>query len=79
MTIALDLCGVFAQIGEIGDHDIDPPHVVLGEHDPRVDDQDAVVVLEQGHVLADFPQTTEGDDAECFSHMYLLSEAARDA
>ncbi len=46
----------------VGDNEIDAEHVVLGEHDARVDDEDIVLILDHGHVLADLAQAPEGQN-----------------
>jgi len=50
-----------AQVAEIRDDVVDPEHVVLGEHDPGVDDDDGVPRFEGHHVLADLSQSSERD------------------
>ena len=65
---AAHVAGPLPQIAEVGDHHVDAPHVVLGEHDPRIDDQDVAAMLEEHHVLADFPQAAEGDEAQGGCH-----------
>ena len=51
-----------AQIFEIGDDVIDPQHVIIGEHQPGIHDQDLAVVFVGHHVLADLAQAADGDD-----------------
>ncbi len=58
------IAGALAQIAEVRDHHVNTPHVVFGEHDPGVNDQDAVVLFEEQHIFADFPQTAEGNQPE---------------
>ena len=60
----LDPIGVLTEIGEIGEHEVDPGHVGLGEHDPAVDHQDAIVDLEAEAIAADFAQPAEEDDLD---------------
>ena len=64
-----------AQIGNIGDDQIDAEHVRLGKHQAAVDDDDVLAILEDGHVQADLPEPAEGDEPEtgivvlsCFFH-----------
>ena len=59
-----DLLPVLAQVGHVRDDEVDPEHLLVGEHEPAVDDDDVVAVLEDVHVLADLPDASEGDDAE---------------
>ena len=59
----LDVVGALAQVGEVGQHEVDPEHLGGREHQPGVDDDDPAVVLDDGHVLADLPQAPEREDA----------------
>ena len=47
------LVGALAQIGEIGENEIDARHVGIGEHDPAVEDDDPPVQLKAGAVATD--------------------------
>jgi hypothetical protein len=60
----LDVVRALAQVGEVGQDEVDPELVGRREHQPGVDDQDAAVVLDDHHVLADLAQAAEGQDAE---------------
>ena len=61
---ALDAIGVLAEIGEVGEDEVDARHVGLGEHDPAVDDEDAVVDLEAEAVPPDLAEPAEEDDLD---------------
>ena len=52
------------QIGKIGDDKIDPQHIILGEHQAGIDNHNVVVIFEYGHIFADFPQATQGDNPQ---------------
>ena len=52
----LDVVGALAQVGEVGQHEVDPEHLGGREHQPGVDEHDPAVVLDHGHVLADLAQ-----------------------
>jgi len=52
------------QVADVGDDEVDPGHVLAGEHKARVDDQDLVVPFQGPHVAADLAQPAEGDVAE---------------
>ena len=52
-----------AHVGEIVDHDVDAVHLVVGEHEAAVDDDQVVVGLDNGHVAADFAAAAKRDDA----------------
>ena len=58
-----NLVSFLKKVVEIGDDIVDPEHVILGEHDAGVDDQDVVSVLDRHHVLADLSQASERDDS----------------
>ncbi len=68
----LDPIGVVAQIGEVGEHQIDAGHVGIGEHDPAVEDDDASVDLDAGAVAADLAEAAEEDDANRFRQAVRL-------
>ena len=59
-----DLGAVLLEVGDIGHDEVDAEHLLVGEHEPAVDDDDVVAVLEHVHVLADLPHPAERDDAE---------------
>ena len=60
----LDLVELVADRVEVGEDQVDTGVVVLGEEDAAVDDQQAVVVLEDGHVATDLAEPAERDDPE---------------
>ena len=60
----VDPVGVLAQVGEVGQDQVDPGHVGVGEHDPAVEDQDPPVHLDAGAVAPDLAQAAEEDDAD---------------
>ena len=60
----LDLGAAFLEIGDVGDDEVDAEHLLVGEHQPAVDDDDVVAVFEDVHVLADLAHPAERDDAE---------------
>ena len=49
---------------EVREDQVDPGVVVLREQDATVDDEQAVVVLEDGHVAADLAEAAQGDDPQ---------------
>ena len=61
---ALDVVDAIAQVGEVGQHEVDPDHLGGREAQPDVDDDDPVLVLEDRHVLADLAQPAEGQDPQ---------------
>ena len=59
-----DLLAVLLEVGDIGDDEVDAEHLLVREHQPAVDHDDVVAVLEHVHVLADLAHSAERDDAE---------------
>jgi hypothetical protein len=59
-----DVGAVLLEVGDVGDDEVDAEHLLVGEHQAAVDDDDVVAVLEHVHVLADLPHPAERDDAE---------------
>jgi hypothetical protein len=60
----LDVLGAVAQVGEVGQDEVDAEHLGGREHQPGVDDDDAALVLDHGHVLADLAQSPERQHAQ---------------
>src|SRR3954451_4170757 len=59
-----DVLLLVAEVRDVRDDEVDPEHLFVREHEPAVDDDDVVAVLEDVHVLADLPHPAERDDAE---------------
>ena len=57
------LFGVGVEVGVVGNDEVDAEHLLVGEHEPDVDDDDVVAVLEQHHVAPDLTEAAERDDA----------------
>ncbi len=68
---------VLAQEGEVGQHEVDAVHVGVGEHEPAVDHQQAVVLLEHHAVAADLAEAAEEIDAYGGCHAGAQRRAAR--
>jgi hypothetical protein len=47
---------VVLQIRDIGNHEIDAQHLLVGELESRIDDEQILPVLQDMHVLADLPR-----------------------
>ena len=60
----LDLVAALLEVGDVGHDEVDAEHLLVGEHQPAVDDDDLVAVLEDVHVLADLAHAAERDDAQ---------------
>jgi hypothetical protein len=65
---ALDVVDAVAQVVEVGQDEVHAH--LLGRREPqaRVHQHDAVLVLDDRHVLADLPQAAEGEDAQRAAH-----------
>ena len=59
-----DPIGVVAEVGEVGQDEVDAGHVGVGEHDPAVDDQDPAVDLDAEAVPADLAEAAEKYDPD---------------
>ena len=53
-----------AEIGQVGNRDVDAEHLLVGEHDAAVDGDRRVAVLEHQQVEADLAETAERDHAQ---------------
>ena len=60
----LDVPGPLAQVGEVGQHEVDADHLRGREAQPHVDHDDAAVMLDDRHVLADLSQPPQGQHAQ---------------
>src|SRR6266511_5019635 len=59
-----DVGPAFLEIGDVGDDEVDVEHLLVREHEPAIDHDDVVAVLEDVHVLADLANPAEGDDSK---------------
>ena len=46
--------------------------IIFWEHDASIDDQDLLIVFVNHHILTNFPQTSQGNDAKFFIHFSPL-------
>ena len=53
-----------SQVPDVRNDEIDAEHLLVGEHETRVDDEDVVPHLDREHVLADLADAAEGDDPQ---------------
>ena len=60
----LDVLPALLEVGDVRHDEVDAEHLLVGEHQPAVDDDDVVAVLEDVHVLADLAHPAERDDPE---------------
>ncbi len=63
------------QIMEIRDDVIDPQHIILWEHDARIDDENILTIFDRHHIFPDFPQPPEGKNSQLIAHFltFLIS------
>ena len=59
---AADLFLILDQIRHVRDDKVDAVHVVLGESEATVDDNDILAVFENGHIFADLIKAPKGND-----------------
>ena len=59
-----DLVPVLFEISDIGNDEIDTEHILVGESDAAVDDNNIVTVLNGGNILSDLTDAAEGYDAQ---------------
>jgi hypothetical protein len=72
-----DVPGALAEGAEVRQHEVDPKHLGRGKHQPRVDDHEPALVLEDRHVLADLPKSAEGKDPQRRRHRAERSRGRR--
>src|SRR5439155_21827718 len=56
-----DLALALAQVGDVGDYEIDPEHALVGEHQTGIDDDHVIADLDREHVLADLTDAAQRD------------------
>ena len=56
--------GRIQQPGRVRKHEVDPEHLLVGEHQARIDDQNLTLPLQGPHVQAHLTQSAEGHVAE---------------
>ena len=59
-----DVGPALLEVGDVGDDQVDPEHLLVGEHQAAIDHDDVIAVLEDVHVLADLADPAERDDAK---------------
>jgi hypothetical protein len=71
-----DVLLVVAQVTEIGQHEVDAEMLVPWEGQPRVDDDDPLVGLDDHHVLPHFAEAAERDQSGRSGHSAQCSRLA---
>ncbi len=64
----LDVGDAFAQVGEIGQDQVDPDHLRRGKAQAHVDHDETAVLLDDRHVLADLAEAAERQYAQLSAH-----------
>ncbi|MEZ5180279.1 MAG: hypothetical protein R2702_00095 [Acidimicrobiales bacterium] len=64
----LDVVGPLEQPREVGQDQVDPEHVGVGEHQPAVEEHDAPLDLDRRAVPADLPEPAEEGDGDRRRH-----------
>jgi hypothetical protein len=57
------LVAVLAEVGDVGDHQIDAQHLFFGEHKAAIDNHNVVRQFERHHVFANFAQAAERNNS----------------
>ena len=65
---APDLILVLDEVAHVRDDHVHAVHVVVGEAHAHVYDDDIVVILVDGEILADLVESAQGDDFQFFCH-----------
>ena len=58
----LDLILVLDEVADVRDDEVDAEHVLIREHQARINDENLVIHADDCHILADLPQASERDD-----------------
>src|SRR5262245_41112548 len=61
----LDPVGIFAEVGEVGQDQVNAGHLHVGKHQPAVEDDDPLGDLDAGAVAADLAEAAQEDDTDC--------------
>ena len=64
----VDAARRLAQVGEVGQHEVDAGHLVAREREPAVDQDAALALLDDAEVVADLAEAAERDDAYEIAH-----------
>lgn len=67
-----DLGGILDQIAEVRNDHVDAVHFLLGKGHTAVDHQNLILVFQNGQILADFIEATDGNDLQVFRFLRLL-------
>ena len=54
---------ILNDIVKLGQHQVNPEQITVGKHDAAVDHNHVAAILKNSHVLADFPQAAQGNNA----------------
>ena len=65
---SLDLFAILNQIRDVRNHKVNAQHVIFGEHQSCVNQQNLIVHTNDRHIFADLPQAAQRNDLQ-----FLLS------
>ena len=68
----LDPVAVLREVGDVGDDQVYPQHVLLREQHPGVNDDNVAIVLQGHHVLPDLAETAQRDHFQRLRHNRIL-------
>jgi len=54
----------FLEVGDVGDDEVHPQHLLVGKHHPAVEDEDLIPLLQKPHVFADLSDASEGNERD---------------
>src|SRR3972149_3761610 len=68
MAVSYDKCLylflIFLEVGYVGDGNINPPPIILWEHEAAVYDNYGIVIFHSHHIEPNLAETTKGDNAQ---------------
>ena len=64
---------IFDQIGEVGNHQVHPVHVLFREAHAAVHHDHVLAILQDGDIFTDFVETAQGDNFQFFCQMIYNS------
>src|SRR5690606_15230288 len=55
----------FLEVGDVGDKQVHPQHLLVGKHHPAVEDEDLIPLLQEPHVFADLSDAYKRNERDC--------------
>ena len=66
---------VCLQVGDIGNDQVNARHIVIGKAETAVNDDQIIVVFDDGHVFADLAQPSERNDADLPGRFFFFGSS----